>query len=43
LEHIQFSLGHVSVQTTEHYWGRKRWLRDAVNDPIGIEPERIQP
>jgi hypothetical protein len=23
--------------------GRKHRLRDAVNDPIGIEPERIQP
>lgn len=39
LEQIQFLLGHVSVQTTEKYLGRKQKLRNAVTDHIGIEPE----
>lgn len=39
LEQIQFLLGHVSVQTTEHYLGCRQRLRNAVNDRIGIEPE----
>jgi site-specific recombinase XerD len=39
LEHIQFLLGHVSVQTTERYLGCKQKLRVAVNDHIGIEPD----
>jgi site-specific recombinase XerD len=38
LEQIQFLLGHVSVQTTERYLGRKQRIRSAVNDHIGIEP-----
>jgi hypothetical protein len=38
LEQIQFLLGHVSVQTTERYLGRKQRIRGAVNDSIGIEP-----
>jgi site-specific recombinase XerD len=38
LEQIQFLLGHVSVQTTEHYLGCKQKLRLAVNDRIGLEP-----
>ena len=38
LEQIQFLLGHVSVQTTEHYLGCKQRLRVAVNDKIGLEP-----
>jgi integrase len=38
LEQIQFLLGHVSIQTTEHYLGCKQKLRFAVNDKIGIEP-----
>jgi site-specific recombinase XerD len=38
LEQIQFLLGHVSVQTTEKYPGRKQRLWGAVNDRIGIEP-----
>jgi site-specific recombinase XerD len=38
LEQIQFLLGHVSVQTTEHYLGCKQRLREAVNDRIGLEP-----
>ena len=38
LEQIQFLLGHVSVQTTERYLGRKQRLRNAVNDRIGLEP-----
>ena len=38
LEQIQFLLGHVSVQTTEKYLGRRQRLREAVNDMIGIEP-----
>ena len=38
LEQIQFLLGHVSVQTTEHYLGCKQRIRSAVNDQIGIEP-----
>jgi len=39
IEQIQFLLGHVSVQTTEHYLGCKQRLKNAVNDCIGIEPE----
>jgi integrase len=38
LEQIQFSLGHISVQTTEKYRGCKQRIRNAVNDRIGIEP-----
>jgi integrase len=38
LDKIQFLLGHVSIQTTEHYLGCKQKLRVAVNDKIGIEP-----
>jgi len=38
LEQIQFLLGHVSVQTTEHYLGCKQRLREAVNDNIGLKP-----
>jgi site-specific recombinase XerD len=38
LEQIQFLLGHVSVQTTEKYFGCKQRLKNAVNDQIGIEP-----
>src|SRR3989475_2699647 len=38
LEQIQFLLGHVSVQTTEHCLGCKQRIRSAVNDRIGIEP-----
>lgn len=34
----QFLLGHVSIQTTEHYLGCKQKLRFAVNDKLGIEP-----
>ncbi len=37
-EQIQFLLGHVSVQTTERYIGRKQRLRVTVNDSLGIEP-----
>jgi len=38
LDHIQFRLGHVSIQTTERYLGCKQKLRVAVNDNLGIEP-----
>lgn len=38
LDQIQFLLGHVSTQTTEHFLGCKQKLRFAVNDKIGIEP-----
>ncbi|HLJ17725.1 MAG TPA: site-specific integrase [Bryobacteraceae bacterium] len=38
LEQIQFLLGHVSIEATEHYLGCKQKLRVAVNDKIGIEP-----
>jgi site-specific recombinase XerD len=38
LVQIQFLLGHVSVQTTERYIGRRQRLRVAVNDKLGIEP-----
>ena len=31
-DQIQFLLGHVSIQTTEHYLGCKQKLRVAVND-----------
>jgi hypothetical protein len=40
LEQIQFLLGHVSVQTTEHYLGCKQRFRNAVNDRIGLEPDQ---
>lgn len=36
---FQFLLGHVSIQTTERYLGRKRRLRCAVNDHFVIEPD----
>ena len=39
LDQIQFLLGHVSIQTTEHYLGCKQKLRSAVNDRPGIEPD----
>ena len=39
LEQIQFLLWHVSVQTTERYFGCKQELRCAVNDRLGIEPD----
>jgi len=32
LDQIQFLLGHVSIQTTEHYLSCKQKLRFAVND-----------
>jgi integrase len=38
LDQIQFLLGHVPIQTTEHYLGCEQKLRFAVNDKIGIEP-----
>jgi site-specific recombinase XerD len=39
LDQIQVLLGHVSIQTTERYFGCKQKLRIAVNDTLGIEPE----
>jgi hypothetical protein len=39
LEQIQFLLGHLSVQTTERYLGRKQRFHNAVNDRIGLEPD----
>jgi hypothetical protein len=38
-EQIQFLLGHVSVQTMEHYLGCRQRMKNAVNDGIGIEAE----
>ena len=38
LEQIQFLLGHVSIQTTERYFGCKQRIKAAVNDQLGIEP-----
>jgi hypothetical protein len=38
LDQIRF-LGHVSIQTTERYWGCRQKLRRAVNDNIGLEPD----
>src|ERR1700719_432713 len=43
LEQIQFSLGHVSLQTTERYLGCKQRLREAVNDRIGLESFSTSP
>jgi site-specific recombinase XerD len=40
LDQIQFLLVHVSIQTTERYLACKQRIRSAVNDRIGIEPER---
>jgi len=37
LDQIQFLLGHVSIQTTEHYLGCKQKLRYAVNDSLEID------
>jgi len=37
---VQFLLGHVSIQTTERYLGCKQKLRFAVNDRMGIEPDK---
>jgi len=34
---IPFLLGHVSIQTTERYFGRKK-IQDDVNGKIGKEP-----
>ena len=36
-DQIQF-LGHVSIQTTEHYLGCKQKLRFAVKNKLGIDP-----
>ena len=32
------ALGHISVETTEHYLGCKRGLREAMHDHIDIKP-----
>ena len=40
LDQIRFLLGHVSIQTTERYLGCRQKLRYAVNDKIGLEPDR---
>jgi site-specific recombinase XerD len=39
LEQIQFLLGHVSVQTTEHYLGCKQRLRQHWNHEEGDKME----
>jgi integrase len=41
LDQIQFLLGHVSIQTTEHYLGCKQKLRCAVNDKMGLSQKTI--
>jgi site-specific recombinase XerD len=40
LEQIQFLLGHRSVETTERYLGSRQRILHAVNDNLGIEPDR---
>jgi len=40
LEQIQFLLGHRSVETTERYLGSRQRIVHAVNDNLGIEPDR---
>jgi integrase len=40
LEQIQFLLGHVSVETTERYLDYKQRFHNAVNDRIGLEPDK---
>jgi len=40
LDKIQFLLGRVSIQRTERYLGCKQKLRCAVNETMGVEPER---
>ncbi|MBV9083987.1 MAG: tyrosine-type recombinase/integrase, partial [Acidobacteriaceae bacterium] len=37
LEHIQLSLGHESMQTTERYLGVRQDLENAPCDYLGIE------
>ena len=39
LDHIQFFLGHLSIQATERYLWCKQKLRLAVEDTSGIELE----
>ena len=41
LDQIQFLLGHVSIQTTERYFGCKQKLRRAVNDTMGLAPDTL--
>jgi site-specific recombinase XerD len=42
LEQIQFLLGHVSVQTTEHYLGCKQNLGHPVNDLFDLRTDTQQ-
>jgi integrase len=43
IEQIQFSLGHSSVQTTEHYLGVEQDLTDAPCDHLGIGTPSVRP
>ena len=43
LEHIQFLLGHASVQTTERYLGCKQNLGHPVNDLFALRMDGQQP
>jgi hypothetical protein len=40
---FSFLLGHVSVQTTEHYLGCEQRFRNTLDDRTGLEPGTLEP